>query len=144
MIPIDWFDWALTLVLLALAFEFIAGGMVRGISPIPSDTTFRKLSRVTWWVSPLLLVAAGAGAGWALRTNPPIVTLLLVVTIIEATLSWHWRPARAEDLWVPQWLATMRAAVPVPIRDAAAWRRQAVGILVGIAILAAAVTHVGA
>lgn len=132
---LDWFSWILLLLVLAAASVLVTGGLVRSISPIPRDGTFRAISRTTWWVSPSLVAAAGVCAAWATRGRLAASLAVAGLTLVGLVLAWRWRPSRAERLWVPRWLARVRTAVPVPIRDSAAWRRQVVQLVVGGLVL---------
>lgn len=134
----QWFIGVAWLLAGAALCELLTGGMVRGISPFPKDSTFRSLSRATWWLSPSFVVAAAVGTAWGLLSQPLLAAPAAAIALCEAVLCWRWRPARADDLWIPTWLARMRSAVPVQIRDAAAWRRQLVGLLSGVAVVALA------
>ncbi len=131
----DWFSWILLLLVAAAVVVFVTGGLVRSISPYPRDETFRAVSRATWWVSPTLIAAAGVCSAWATRNRPVVCAAVVCLTVVGLVLAWRWRPSRAEQLWVPRWLARARAAVPVRIRDSAAWRRQAVQLIVGVLVL---------
>lgn len=132
----DWFTLVLSLVMSAWAFELIAGGGVRGATNIPSDESFRRLSRGAWWLGPLLLCAAGACGSAASLGRPVVAATLAVAAVAEAALCWRWRPSRAERFWMPVWLARLRSAVRIPIRDAAAWRRNSLGLVIGSVVIA--------
>jgi hypothetical protein len=130
----------LGLLLCAFIVEFSTGGLARSIAPVPSDAAFRRIAGATWWVTPILVTGAGGAAAWELRGLAPFAAIgVLVLTAIGADLCWRWRPQRAQELRVPQWLAAIRASVRVNIRDAAAWRRQLVAITVGVALLSSTV-----
>lgn len=128
----------LPLLLGALVVQFCSGGMVRSISPIPRDATFRRVATATWWVSPALVTAAGAVAAWELRDQAPLPAVACaIVAASVAGACWVWRPQRAPNLWVPTLLLRLRTAVRTPIRDSAAWRRQLVCMVAGALFLIA-------
>ncbi|GAA3808724.1 hypothetical protein [Cellulomonas soli] len=134
----DWFAWILLLVLLAGAVLVISGGVVRSVSQVPSDATMRRVSAATWWVSPGLVTVAGACTVWAVRAEPGLAAGVAVLTVGGAMLGWRWRPSRADRVRLPRVMVRARAAVPVPIRDAAAWHRQMVQLVTGGVLLVVA------
>ncbi|NYD86945.1 hypothetical protein [Cellulomonas oligotrophica] len=132
----DWFTLVLSLVLSAWAFEFIVSGAVRGVTNIPSDESFRRLSRGAWWLAPLFLSAAGACAASASLGRPVVAITLAAAAVAEAALCWRWRPSQADRFWTPVWMARLRSAVRIQIRDSAAWRRNSLGLVIGSIVIA--------
>jgi hypothetical protein len=134
------FAWALTILLGALFVSVCTGGTIRSISPVPGDATMRRVSDATWWLTPALVTIGGLISAWTVRASPLLALGVGTLSILSAVLCYRWRPARSDAFWVPVWLIRLRAAVRVPIRDSAAWRRQATCLSVGICALAVSAT----
>ncbi len=88
------FVWVLTILLGALLVSVCTGGIVRSISPVPSETTLRRVSDATWWVAPALVTIGGLISAWTVRAAPLVALGVGTLAVLAAALCYQWRPKR--------------------------------------------------